>query len=188
MEFEQAIENRIKAFKLTYLQSEDVEKIIDIVINCLRSNGTLFFAGNGGSAAEAQHIAAEYVGRFKLERLSLPAISLTVDTSAITAIANDYGFEKVFSRQLEGLAKPGDVLFVSSTSGNSANLLDLAEIASCKNVETVAFLGNGGGKLKSVVDQSIIVNSLETAIIQEIHLFLGHFIVDCVERELFPYG
>lgn len=185
MNFEEAIKKRKQAFDLVSSRSDEIENIIKMVVLCFSAGGKLFFAGNGGSAAEAQHIAAEYVGRFRLERSSLPAIALTVDTSAITAIANDYGFESVFSRQLDGLAKNNDILFISSTSGNSRNLVELVTVASGKGVKTVGLLGSGGGLLKSIVDHPVIVCSEETAIIQEIHLMLGHFIVDRVEQELF---
>lgn len=185
MNFEAAITKRIEALHLMSSRVNEIEQIVMLVVRCLTTGGRLFFAGNGGSAAEAQHIAAEYVGRFRLERTSLPAIALTVDTSAITAIANDYGFESVFSRQLEALGAENDILFVSSTSGNSLNLVELVHVARRKGLQSVGFLGNSGGMLKSLVDHPVTVLGDETAIIQEIHLMLGHFIVDRTEQELF---
>jgi D-sedoheptulose 7-phosphate isomerase len=140
--------------------------------------------GNGGSAADAQHIAAELVGRFVADRRALPAIALTTDTSALTAIANDYGYDAVFSRQLEGLAQPGDVLIAISTSGNSANVLAAANTGKAMGVQVLGLLGGSGGKLLNACDDSLVVPSKTTARIQECHILIGHMLCDLVETAL----
>lgn len=144
------------------------------IIQALASGNGLFMAGNGGSAGEAQHFAAEVVGRYKLERKGRPAIALTTDTSALTAIGNDYGFDQIFSRQLEALGRSGDVLVVMSTSGNSMNLVRAVEYAKSQNMRTIGLLGKGGGALAPLVDIHIIVPSDDTPRIQEAHLLLVH--------------
>jgi D-sedoheptulose 7-phosphate isomerase len=151
----------------------------------LRGGGTLFFCGNGGSAADAQHLAAEYVVRYSATRRPLAAVALTTDTSILTAVGNDFEFEQIFARQVEALCGPGDLLVLHSTSGQSANLFAAARAARQKKVGTVAFLGKGGGALVGLVDEAVIVPSNETSQVQLIHLALEHFIVDLVERELF---
>lgn len=150
----------------------------------LREGGTIYFAGNGGSAADAQHLATEFVVRYARNRRPLAAVALTTDTSLLLAAGNDLGFEQVFSRQVEALCKPGDLLVLHSTSGASPNLLRAAEAARARGVATVAFLGKGGGALAGLVDQAFIVAADETSHIQEIHLAVEHLIVEVVEREL----
>jgi D-sedoheptulose 7-phosphate isomerase len=150
----------------------------------LRSGGTLFFCGNGGSAADAQHLAAEYVVRYAKSRRALAAVALTTDTSVLTAAGNDFGFEQIFARQVEALCGPGDLLILHSTSGRSANLLAAAEAARARSVPTVAFLGQGGGPLAGQVDEAVLVPSSLTSQIQVIQLALQHFIVEMVEEEL----
>jgi D-sedoheptulose 7-phosphate isomerase len=150
----------------------------------LRAGGTLFFCGNGGSAADAQHIATEYVVRYAGARRPLAAVALTTDSSLLTAAANDLGFERVFARQVEALCRKGDLLVLHSTSGESRNLLAAAEAARERSVATVAFLGRGGGPLAGRVDESIVVPSDDTGRIQVIHLALEHLIVELVEAEL----
>lgn len=150
----------------------------------LRGGGTLFFCGNGGSAADAQHIATEYVVRYAGARRPLAAVALTTDSSLLTAAANDLGFELVFARQVEALCRKGDLLVLHSTSGESRNLLAAAEAARDRSVATVAFLGRGGGPLAGRVDESIVVPSDDTGRIQVIHLALEHLIVELVEAEL----
>jgi D-sedoheptulose 7-phosphate isomerase len=150
----------------------------------LRSGRTLFFCGNGGSAADAQHIAAEYVVRYAVTRRPLAAVALTTDSSLLTAAANDLGFERVFARQVEALCRPGDLLVLHSTSGESPNLLAAAGAARERSVATVAFLGRGGGALASRVDEAIVVPSEDSGRIQVIHLALEHLIVELVEAEL----
>jgi D-sedoheptulose 7-phosphate isomerase len=150
----------------------------------LRSGHTLFFCGNGGSAADAQHIATEYVVRYAAARRPLAAVALTTDSSLLTATANDLGFERVFARQVEALCRPGDLLVLHSTSGESPNLLAAARTARERSVGTVAFLGRGGGALAPLVDDAIVVPSGDTGRIQVIHLALEHLIVELVEAEL----
>ena len=158
---------------------------IQIVINTYKAGGKVLLIGNGGSAADAQHIAAEFIGRFKLERVGLPAIALTTDTSIITALANDYGYDTVFSRQLEALANDKDVLIAITTSGTSSNILKAIEVARSKNVKVIGLTGGDGGKLQDVADITIIVPSDNIPRIQEAHITIGHIICDLVEKELF---
>lgn len=150
----------------------------------LRRGGTIFFAGNGGSAADAQHIAAEYVVRFRELRRPYAAIALTTDSSLLTAAANDLGFEQVFARQIEALGRAGDLLVLHSTSGTSGNLLAAAHAARIHGVTVAAFLGRGGGPLKAVADEAIVIPSDTVSRIQELHLALEHLIVEIVEEEL----
>jgi D-sedoheptulose 7-phosphate isomerase len=150
----------------------------------LEAGHRIFLCGNGGSAADAQHIAAELVGRFVADRRSLPAIALTTDTSALTAIANDYGYEHIFSRQLEGLASAGDVLVAISTSGNSANVVRAVESAKAAGMTVLGLLGGNGGALREQCDQSVVVPSSITARIQECHILIGHVMCDMVEEQL----
>lgn len=153
--------------------------------DALATGHKLLVCGNGGSAADAQHFAAEIIGRFKLERAALPAIALTTDSSVLTAIGNDYGFDAVFSRQVEGLGLPGDVVFGISTSGNSPNVLAALAKASQLGCRTVALLGRDGGSIKSVADHALIVPSTDTPRIQEGHVTIIHIICDLVEQRLF---
>ena len=162
----------------------EVAAVADVAVRALRAGGRLFFCGNGGSAADAQHLAAEYVVRFRRERRGLPAIALTTDTSILTAGGNDYGFATVFSRQVEALAQEGDVLFLHSTSGESENLLRAADAARGKGVATVAFLAKGGGRLRERVDHAVVVPTDATARAQEMHLALGHVVCELVDRAL----
>ena len=150
----------------------------------LRGGGTLFFAGNGGSAADAQHIAAEYVVRYQSTRPGLSAVALTTDTSVLTACANDLGFDEVFARQVESLARPGDLLVLHSTSGESPNVIRAAQSAKARGVPVVAFLGKSGGELKGIADVSLVIPSDETARIQELHLAIEHVICDIVEERM----
>jgi D-sedoheptulose 7-phosphate isomerase len=150
----------------------------------LRAGGTLYFCGNGGSAADAQHLAAEYVVRYSNDRRALAAVALTTDTSILTAAGNDLGFEEIFARQVEALCRREDLLVLHSTSGRSPNLLAAARMARKVEVPVVAFLGKGGGSLAGMVDTAVIVPSNETSLIQLIHLALEHLIVEAVEREL----
>jgi len=141
--------------------------------------------GNGGSAADAQHIAAELVGRFAFDRPALPALALSVNSSCVTAIGNDYGFDRVFSRQLEALARPGDIAIGISTGGNSANVLRAMSTARKIGLKTIALTGRSGGNLRNAVDYCICVPSNETPRIQECHILVGHIISELVEREIF---
>jgi D-sedoheptulose 7-phosphate isomerase len=150
----------------------------------LRAGGTLFFCGNGGSAADAQHLATEYVVRYSNSRRALAAIALTTDSSILTAAGNDFGFEQVFARQVEALCRTGDLLVLHSASGRSPNLLAAARAARAKGVATVAFLGRGGGELAGLVDHAVVVPSDLTSDIQVIHLALEHLIVELIEEDL----
>ena len=165
-------------------QAEQATAIAGCYETALRAGGTLFFAGNGGSAADAQHIAAEYVVRFQTSRPALRAVALTTDTSLLTAAANDMGFDEVFSRQVEALARPGDVLVLHSTSGESPNVVRAAQAAKSRGVTVVAFLGKGGGAVRELADFALVVPSDETARIQEMHLALEHLICEIVEERL----
>lgn len=153
-------------------------------ISALSNGGRVFFCGNGGSAADAQHLAAELMGRFLINREPMAAVSLTVDTSALTAIGNDYGYDKVFSRQLRGLARPGDVLVGLSTSGNSANVVGALEAARGMGVKTIGLTGRGGGRMASLSDVLIAVDHDRTNHIQEAHIVIGHMICAFVEAKL----
>jgi D-sedoheptulose 7-phosphate isomerase len=164
--------------------STEIAGLAASVLATLRSGGTLFFAGNGGSAADAQHLAAEYVVRFQRERNPAAAIALTVDTSILTAGGNDYGFETVFERQVRALARPGDMLVLHSTSGESENLLLAATAAAEQRVTTAALLAKGGGRLAHMVDRALVVETSSTARAQEMHLFIGHIVCDIVDIAL----
>lgn len=161
----------------------DIGAIAGLVSRTLRADGKLMFCGNGGSAADAQHLATEYVVRFRRNGRPLPAIALTTDTSLLTAAANDFGFREVFSRQVSALGRPGDLLFLHSTSGTSDNLLAAAEAARAAGVATVGLLARDGGALRARVDHCLIVPTENGAHAQELHLAIGHAICDIVEHE-----
>ncbi len=161
----------------------DIETACEMIIITLKSGHKVLTAGNGGSAADAQHIAAELSGRFVKERKALPGIALTTDTSAITSIANDYGYEYVFSRQLEALAKPGDLFIGISTSGNSEGILNALKSAKKLNCKTLGLSGRNGGKMNGLCDLNIIVPSEITARIQEMHILIGHILCKAVDNE-----
>jgi len=150
----------------------------------LSQGNTIFWCGNGGSASESSHLATELVGRFKENRISLPSISLNADTTAITCIANDFGYDEIYARQLQGLSKPGDLILVLSTSGNSANILRALEQARISQVHSIALLGKGGGSAKDLAEISILVPGAETARIQEVHLLIGHTLCELAEIAL----
>ena len=166
--------------------SKEIDQSIKIIIKCLKKGNKIILFGNGGSAADSQHIAAELIGRFQHERDSIPALSLTTDTSILTSLSNDYSFEFVFSRQCESIVKKGDVVIGISTSGNSINIINGLKTAKKKNAVTIALLGNGGGKIKKISDVSIIVPSKNTALIQEAHRVIYHIICKEVEVNLLP--
>jgi D-sedoheptulose 7-phosphate isomerase len=163
---------------------ESIEKVANILLCCLKKGGTIFWCGNGGSASDSQHLAGELVGRFVDERKPLKSIALTADSAVITCITNDYGYEHVFSRQLEALGREGDVLVGISTSGNSKNVLYALEAAKNMGIVTIGLLGKGGGEAASLVNQSIIVSSNVTARIQEMHILIGHILCDLIEDGL----
>lgn len=162
--------------------TDDVTDLAHRCVDTLRRGGKLIFCGNGGSAADAQHLAAEYVVRFARARRALPAMALTTDTSVLTAAGNDFGFDTVFARQIEALARPGDLLLLHSTSGESDNLLAAADQARSMGVATVALLAKGGGRLRERVDFGLVVPTDVTARAQEIHLAIGHLVCDVVDR------
>ncbi len=162
----------------------DVAELAAVAAAALEGGGKLMFCGNGGSAADAQHLATEYVVRFQDDRRPLPALALTTDSSLLTAAANDYGFEQVFARQVRALGREGDVLFLHSTSGRSPNLLRAAEVAGEKGVVSVALLARGGGELATAVDHALVLPTDTGARAQEIQLAIGHIICQLVEERL----
>ena len=164
---------------------ELLNKIEQAALMCktaLDNGNKILIAGNGGSAADAQHIAAELVGRFEKERRSMPGLALTTDTSALTAIANDYGYDKVFSRQLEGLGQAGDVFIGITTSGNSANILNTLDVCKEQSIKVIGLTGQQGGKLAEQADVCLCVPDTRTAIIQESHIMIGHMLCACIEQ------
>src|SRR5690349_18240848 len=156
----------------------EIERAAAMIRETVARRGTLFFCGNGGSAADAQHLATEYVVRYMRDRAAYPAVALTTDTSLITAAGNDFGFDRIFSRQVEALAKPGDLLIIHSTSGNSPNVLAAAEAARQRGVRVLAFSARDGGALKALADHSVIVPTSRTDRAQEIHLCIEHLICE----------
>jgi D-sedoheptulose 7-phosphate isomerase len=190
--FEQQVRRSIEASidtKQRLLQDPDlvaiVSKVTKVLISGFKAGNKVLLFGNGGSAGDAQHIAAEFVGRFAFNRPALPALALSVNTSCVTAIGNDYGFDLVFSRQIEALARPGDLAIGISTSGNSPNVLHGLSVARKIGLGTVALTGCTGGKLKNAVDYCICVPSNETPRIQECHILIGHIISELVEETIF---
>jgi len=161
-----------------------LDEALRLVRETVAAGGTLFFCGNGGSAADAQHMATEYVVRYMRNRRAYPAIALTTDTSLLTAAGNDLGFDQVFARQVEALARPGDLLIIHSTSGNSPNVLRAAEAARARSVKVLAFSARDGGALRTVADHCVIVPTDRTDRAQELHLCIEHIICDLVERDL----
>lgn len=168
--------------------SEEIVGVAELTLTTIRGGHKLLFCGNGGSAADAQHLAAEYVVRFQDERRPLPAIALTTDTSILTAASNDYGYDEVFARQVRALGTPGDLLFLHSTSGRSPNLIRATEVARELGLTTVALLARDGGTLRESVDQALVVPTDRVAHAQEIHLAIGHLICSLVEAGLFGEG
>ena len=189
------IKNQIKLSYETkqsiYQNDKLLDTIADVAKKCVelyRGDKKTIFAGNGGSAADAQHIAAELVGRYGFDRPSIPSLALTTDTSNLTAIGNDYGYDKVFSRQLEGMGQEGDIFFGISTSGNSKNIINAFEVARNKNIFTVALVGKDGGEMARMADIALIVPSNSTPRIQESHILIGHILCDIIEKEIFGDG
>jgi D-sedoheptulose 7-phosphate isomerase len=159
----------------------DVAKVAATLIESFSKGNKLLVFGNGGSASDAQHIAAELVGRFMKERTALPAIALTTDTSILTSVGNDYSYENIFSRQVEALARPGDVVMGISTSGNSKNVIKALRVANELGCYTIGLLGKDGGEIKQIADVNIVVPSNSTARIQEIHILIGHMLCESVD-------
>jgi D-sedoheptulose 7-phosphate isomerase len=162
----------------------DLERALSMVRETVAARRTLFFCGNGGSAADAQHMATEYVVRYARNRRAYPAIALTTDTSLLTAAGNDFGFDKIFSRQVEALGKQGDLLIIHSTSGNSPNVLVAAESARELGVQVLAFIARDGGKLLPLADHSVVIPTDRTDLAQMLHLYIEHLICELVERDL----
>jgi D-sedoheptulose 7-phosphate isomerase len=167
----------------TILKTTD--EVVNVIVKSFKAGNRVYFAGNGGSAADAQHLAAEFSGRFYTDRLALPAEALHCNTSYLTAVANDYSYDEIYARLIRGIAHPGDVLVGLSTSGNSGNIVRAFEAARQKNVITVGFTGESGGKMKPLSDYLFNVPSSDTPRIQESHILLGHIVCEMVEREYF---
>ena len=161
-----------------------IEKLASDIVETLEKENCVFWCGNGGSASESQHLAAELIGRFNKERIPYKSISLTSDSAVLSCISNDYGYQEVFSRQIDGLGTKGDILIVLSTSGKSVNIERVIKKAKEKEIKTFALLGKNGGIVKDLADYSLVINSDETARIQESHLLIGHIICEIVEEEL----
>lgn len=174
-----------------YENEKLLDKIEEVAKKCValyKTDKKTILAGNGGSAADAQHIAAELVGRYGFDRPSIPSLALTTDTSNLTAIGNDYGYDFVFSRQLEGMGQEGDIFIGISTSGNSKNILNAFESAKRKNIFTIALTGRDGGEMAQVADIALVVPSESTPRIQESHILIGHILCDIIEKEIFGDG
>lgn len=183
------INQSIKVKKKLINQNNKINKVIEILFETIKNKKKILICGNGGSAADAQHIAAEGLIRLKpnVNRKPIPIISLATDTSTITACANDYTFEELFARNLDALGSKGDALIAISTSGNSKNIIKVLKIAKKLNINSIVLLGNNGGKSKQYSKNCIIVNSKNTARIQEAHIFLGHYIMSKLEEKLLKY-
>ena len=179
------LQNVSNNFKLLESQSDNIKIATNTMIKALNSKNKIIYCGNGGSAADSQHLSAELMGRYKLDRKPLPAISLTVDTSAITAIGNDYGFEHIFSRQLEGIGNKGDVLYATSTSGESKNVIKAIEKAKEIGIKVICVTGKDNNKMSEISDITIHAQSNETNHIQEMHIAIGQLICGIIEEELF---
>ncbi|MDP6925366.1 MAG: D-sedoheptulose 7-phosphate isomerase [Candidatus Scalindua sp.] len=164
---------------------DSIAQIANILVEAFRTGHSLYLMGNGGSAADAQHLAGELVGRFKKNREPLPALALTTDTSVLTAIANDFGYDHCFERQVDAFVKGGDVLIGLSTSGNSLSIINAGLVAKKKGATTIAFTGKGGGSLKDNVDVCLEIPSTDTARIQECHITIGHILCSIIEKDLF---
>src|SRR6185369_14660591 len=163
-----------------------VEKIVDTIVNTFKTGKRVYFCGNGGSAADAQHLAAEFSGRFYTDRKALPAEALHCNTSYLTAVANDYSFDVVYSRMIDGIGQAGDILVGLSTSGNSGNIIKAFETAKEKKIITVGFTGLSGGLMKSLSDYLINIPSTDTPRIQESHIMVGHIVCQLVEEKMYP--
>lgn len=175
----------LQALQQDALLLDGFERWVGLCEQALASGNKLLFIGNGGSAADAQHLAAELVVRFKLTRRGLPALALTVDSSALTAIGNDFGFDQLFSRQVEALGQPGDILIALTTSGNSVNVLKAVPVAQAMGIQVVAMTGASGGKIAALADLCLAMPSDDTPRIQEAHTLLGHLLCDLLEKRMF---
>ena len=182
---QQRIAEHINVAQALYQQQgEKIEVAASVLAWALKTGKKVLFCGNGGSAADAQHLAAEFVGRYLLEREGLPAIALTTDTSILTAVANEYDFANVFARQVQALGNNGDVLIGISTSGNSPNVVRAIEVAKAKGLATIGFAGQGGGKMRELCDVCLAVDSKVTARTQEMHILMGHILCELLDGVL----
>ena len=175
------LEGHLATIKATFALENDIKKACETAVATLKAGGKILLCGNGGSAADAQHIAAELTGRYKTERGALAGIALTTDTSALTAIGNDYGYEFVFSRQLEALGREGDLLIAISTSGNSGNVLKALELARKIGIKTIGLSGRTGGAMNELCELNLVVPSNDTPRIQEMHIMIGHIICQAID-------
>ena len=182
--FDDALNEHIRCFEALGKLRELIAGAAEIITEALAGGNKILICGNGGSAADAQHFAAEIVGRFTRERAAWPALALTTDTSVVTAVANDYGYESVFSRQVEALGRPGDILIGISTSGNSANVIKALHQARKNSLKTIALTGGNGGELAEQADTAVNVAANVTARIQEAHIFILHYWADAAESAL----
>ena len=180
---EQEINEHLIAAKTLSNLTDNIEIAARLCIDCLKGGGKILIFGNGGSAADAQHIAAEMVGRYKVERKGLPAIALSTDTSALTSISNDYGYSQVFSRQIEALANNNDVAIGISTGGNSINVINALLCANNLGCKTIGFSGRDGGDMNKLCNVNIVVTSQNTPRIQEMHIFIGHTICHLIDQQ-----
>jgi len=186
-QIKKSYETKQKIYEDEALLSE-IEKVAQKCVALYKTDKKTILAGNGGSAADAQHIAAELVGRYGFDRPSIPSLALTTDTSNLTAIGNDYGYDQVFSRQLEGMGQESDIFIGISTSGNSVNIIKAFESAKKKNITTVALTGRDGGEMAKIADIALVVPSNSTPRIQESHILIGHILCDIIEKEIFGDG
>ena len=175
------LEGHLATIKATFALEDDIKKACETAVATLKAGGKILLCGNGGSAADAQHIAAELTGRYKTERGALAGIALTTDTSALTAIGNDYGYEFVFSRQLEALGRKGDLLIAISTSGNSGNVVKALELARKIGIKTIGLSGRTGGAMNELCELNLVVPSNDTPRIQEMHIMIGHIICQAID-------
>ena len=182
-EIQHYLQESTSAFEKLENQSSEISDICEKVISTLRAKNKILICGNGGSAADSQHIAAEFVSRFEIDDVPLPAIALTTDTSVITAIGNDYSFNEIFSRQIDAIGNQGDILICISTSGNSQNIIEASKCARSKGIEVISFIGNNKSELEQYSDYSFKANSKVTGIIQQIHITVGQLIAKLCELE-----
>jgi len=182
--FLQNVAEQVSVLQSLHLISDTVDQAGSLAASAIQSGGKLMFCGNGGSAADSQHLAAELTGRFIKDRRALAAIALTTDSSALTCIGNDYAYDEVFARQLQGLGRAGDVLVAISTSGHSRNVIRAVEEAKALGVKVIGFLGRDGGALRDMCDVPIVVPSQVTARIQESHILIGHTLCGLIEQKL----
>ncbi len=182
MDIARSLQEHIDVMQQLHRLIPSIQQLAERMVTSLKNGATIFWMGNGGSASDAQHLAAELVGRFSRNRQALSSIALNTDTSILTSVANDFGYEQIFARQLEALCRTGDIVVGLSTSGNSPNVLAGIEVARQKNAITVGFTGQNGEKLASKVDYPVIIPSIDTARIQEAHAFIGHMLCEWIEK------